>query len=654
MTPQIQDGDARFGLGLNTFSENVTIGPGGYIHAENLINRGGVLQTRPGFNTRIKLPNGRFQALATYNPSRGFPQLIAVVSGIVFASDYPYVGFRQVGGAQMDSTAKRVYTCNTSKAVVRNPDGSLRLITPQSILILQDGVSPATYYDGSILRTSTGTYAIPQGTIMCWAGSRLWVARREKLFAGDLADPLTFSEQVFNTLGGVNFWLLPSNITALVETPGTNLPLLLAFTDSTTSTFRSDIRDRTLWNQVQDFQRKIFPRIGCVADLSVISMAGDLYWYSLEGTTNLTTAEFNTQSTKLRKLDNELVRYSSRLSSDLSGIASVGTNNFVLTSVPYSDQFNSQTWVLDVAATDLLTQNGPPAWASVWTGVRPIQWTTVKIDGTERIFCGSHDLDGGNRIYEAFSSDRRDNGCDIPWAIETRGYAGGSVIKKTFRYAEYELSELSGTVNMAVSWAGAKRGRWKRCSTPVFKAAQGNLFTSKELTLATTMFSFKKQSRQARTEDVFNKPSDPLTSAGVEGPVFNVEPTGNKETTDTAFNFRIEGSGQCALREFKVYMDPEKDTETGQRSTIETGDPSVRFDGAASQDAEDLDESLPIFSSTQTGVARYKNFVATKSATANSLVSQADADKLAQQAAQALAEVTLRSLVPFHTGGTKL
>src|SRR6267142_4394371 len=647
-TPAIQDGDARFGLGLNTFSENITIGPGGYIHAENLVNRGGVLQTRPGFNTRIKLPDGRFQALATYNPSRGFPQLIAVVSGIVFASDYPYVGFRQVGGAVMNATSKRVYTCSTSKAVVRNPDGSLRLITPQSVLILQDGVSPATYYDGSILRTSTGTYAIPQGTLMCWAGSRLWVARREKLFAGDLADPLTFAEQVFNTLGGINFWMLPSNITALVETPGTNLPLLLAFTDSTTTTFRSDIRDRTLWNQVQDFQRKIFPRIGAVSDRSVTSMAGDLYWFSLEGQTNLTTAEFNTQSTKLRKMDNELVRFSSRLSSDLSGIASIGTNNFVLTSVPYADTFNSQTWVMDVAATDLLISNGPPAWSSVWTGVRPIQWTTIKIDGTERIFCGSHDLDGGNRIYEAFSPNRQDNGCDIPWAIETRGYSGGSVLKKTFRYAEYMLSEVSGTVNMAVSWSGAMRGRWKRCSTPIFKAAKGNLFTAKLLTIATTLFSFKKQSRQARTEDIFNKPSDLLSSAGIEGPVFNVEPTGNKEATDTAFNFRIEGSGQCALREFKVYMDPEKDTETGQRSTVETGDPAVRFDGAASRDAINLDDDLPTFFSNQTGIAKYQNYVVTKSASANSLVSQADADKLAQQAAEALAEVTLRSIVPLH------
>lgn len=655
--PAIIDGDARFGGGLDSFSENISIAAGKYVYAENLVNRGGVLQTRPGFRVKLKLPDGKFQACTTYYPSQGSartPQIVAVVSGTVYVSEFPYRGFRQVGGAQLSATAKRVYAVNATKAVQRNPDDSLRLITPQALMIFQDGVSPPAYYDGTILRSSTGTFAIPQGTIMCWAGNRLWVARREKLFAGDIADPLSFAEQTFNTLGGVSCFILPGNITGMSETPGVNLPQLLVFTDKTTTTFRSDVFDRAQWNSVDQFQRKIFRNVGCVSHRSITSIGGNLYWYSTDGVTNLDTAQFNSQATKLKYLDNEMIRSKSRLNADLSGIAATSHQNFLLTSVPHADKLNRHTWVMDSSNTDLISQSSDECWASVWTGVRPIEWTTVTVDGTDRLFCGSTDLDGHNRVYEAFTDDRRDNGCDIPWLAELRAYNDGDVKPKHFRYAEYMLSELAGQVDVAISWAGAMRGRWKRCATPVFKAMEGSIFAPNVLETDTPMFALKKQSRLARTTDVRETREDVFSSAGVEGPVFNVEPTGTKEAIDTAFTFRIEGSGPCAIREFKVYMDPQADTETGQKTTVETVARAVRFDGAAAKDVEDLDEPPSIYTSTKTATARYKNYASTKTATVESLVSQSDADKRALQAAQGFAEVVLRSIVPKRVGGTKL
>lgn len=655
--PQIIDGDARFGGGLDSFSENLTLAPGKYIWAENLVNRGGVLQTRPGFRTRIKLPDGKLQGLTTYYPSQAsarVPQLIAIVSGNVYASEYPYRGFRQIGGASLSATAKRVYTVNTIKAVQRNADNSLRLIQPQSIMVFQDGLSPACYYDGVMLRPSVGTFAIPQGTIMCWAGNRLWVARREKLFAGDIGDPLSFREQTFNLLGGVQCFLLPGEITAMHETPGVNLPQLLVFTDRTTSTFRSDVYDRSQWNSINPFQRKIFPRLGCVSQRSITSIGGTLYWFSLDGVTTLDTAEFNSQATKVRHMDNELIRSKSRLGADWSGVAGIGFDNFLLMSVPHAGKFNRHTWVMDSSSEDLMTNESPACWSSIWTGVQPVEWTNVTANGVETIFCASADPDGHNRIYEAFTSDRRDNGVDIPWAAEIRALTGGSVDKKRFRYAEYMLSELVGEVNLRISWAGAQRGQWKACSVPTFKAREGSLSYNDIIDPSTPIFAFKKQSRLARTNDILEVPEGPLSAAGVEGPVFNVEPSGTKEAIDTAFAFRIEGSGPCGLREFKVYMDPVKPADSGQRTTIETGDPAVRFDGAASKNAEDLDAPLEIFSSTKSETARYKNYASTKTATVQSLVSQADADKRASQSAREAAEVVLRSLVPKRVGGSKL
>lgn len=653
-TPALVDGDANFRGGLDSFSESLTLPPGKYAWSENMVMRGGVPQTRPGIRTRFKLPDGNFQGFTTYIPSRGLSQLIAFVSGIPYASDFPYRSFRRVGGVQLDSAPKRIYTTNTSKAVSRNPDGSLRLITPQSLLIAQDSVSPAAFYDGSTFQFSTGQYAIPQGSIMCWAGSRLWVARREKLFAGDIADPLSFAEQTFNTLGGINFYILPGPITGLTETPGVNLPLLLAYTDSTTTTFRSDVRDRTQWNSIQDFQRKIFPMVGCVSQRSISSLGGTLYWFSTTGQTCLDTAQFNSQSTKLNFLDNEMMRSKARLSDDLSGIASASFDNFLLTSVPHADKFNRHTWVIDEANIATMSGDSDATWASVWTGFRPVEYASVKIDGLTRLFCGSADADGHNRVYEMFTSDRRDNGCDIPWALETRAYTAGTMDQKHFRYAEFLLSELLGQVDVAVSWAGALRGRWKRCSTPTFQSLEGNIHASKILDHNTPLYGFKKQSRLARTQDIRELREDELTSSGIEGPVVNVEPTGTKEAIDTAFQFRIEGSGQCAIREFKVFMDPQPPSESGQKETIETEAPAVRFDGAASKEPDDLDEPSQVFSGTKTEVARYKNYASTNTVTVLSLVSQSDADKRASQQAREAAEAVVLGTAPKHLGGKKL
>ncbi len=650
MTSDTLDGDLLFGAGMDTYSEAVTMAPGKYVLGTNVLNRGGVLQTRPGFRTMFKLPDGVLQGFTTFTPSQGLPQLLALVSGVLYASTYPFKTYRTVQGANMSTTAKKVYSTQTTKALSRNPDGSLKLVRPYSLRIFQDGINPPASYDGSKLTVSKGKYAIPQGTVMEWAGGRLWVARRERLFASDLADPLSFAEQTFNTLGGVNFFILPGPITGLTRAPGNNLQMLMAFTSGTTSTFRSDILDRTIWPSVQDFQRINFPKIGCVSQRSICSQAGILWWYSLEGLTRLDAAQSSAISTRLDYMDNEMSRSKSRLAADLSGIASASYENILLTSVPHADKFNKHTWVLDGAPKDLLVENAPPSWASIWTGVRPVEWASLERNGVNRLFCASVDQDGKNRVYEAFTPDRQDNGCDIPWSIETRSLAGDGIKAKEIRYLEYGLSELAGETNIKISWAGASRGQWKSCATPTLQAREGNIDSSVVYNQDSVFYALKKQSRLARTQDIRNMDQPGLSSAGVEGPVFTTEV--DKEAIDTAFAFRIEGSGRCGLRHFKVFMDAVSGVETGQPNTEEGDDNFVRFDGAAADNPEDLDVAPETYTSTKTATARYKKYTAKAEATIVSRISQAEADKRAQQVAQARAEYALSLKTPVHVGST--
>jgi hypothetical protein len=159
----------------------------------------------------------------------------------------------------------------------------------------------------------------------------------------------------------------------------------------------------------------------------------------------------------------------------------------------------------------------------------------------------------------------------------------------------------------------------------------------------------KKQSRLARTQDVRDLPEDGLASAGIEGPIYTVE--ADKETIDTGFQFRLEGSGPCAIRALRVFMDLEHEPDNGQSDKPETDDHFVRFDGAAADNEEDLRVEPETFTATKTAQARRNNFVAEAEATVISTVSQSDADKRATQVARARAEARLRQIVPVYEGG---
>jgi len=648
--PVITDGDLSFPNGMDSFSEPYTLPTGKYTLGVNLLHSGGVAQTRPGFRTAFKLPSGKLQGLTAHTPSTGLPQLLATVDGQVYASDLPFHSYRTVAGATMSSTAKQVFTCQTIKSLERNPDKSLKFIRPRTLTIFQDGINPPAYYDGSKMHVSKGKLAIPQGTVMAFAGGRLWVARREKLFASDLADPLSFYEQTFNALGGLQYFILPGAITGLTRMPGQNIPMLLAFTDETTTSFRSDILDRSLWGQVEDFQRMVFHTTGCVSQRSIVSNNGLLWWYSLKGQTRIDIAQTTQISSRSRRTDREVIRSKNRLAQDLTSIASAHFADYLLTSVPHADNFNRHTWVLDDGSSDTLTEEQPLNWASVWTGVRPVEWATVKINGVARLFCASVDADGENRVYEAFIDERRDNGCDIPWAIETRAYAGQTIGNKELRFAEYRLSELAGQTNLRVSWAGASRGQWKVMATPTFMAREGSLDARDILEADSLIYALKKQTRTARTRDLREAEEDSLSSNGIEGPVKNLEP--NKEAIDTAFQLRIEGSGQCGLRMVELFMDQVPTVDGGQPETIETDERFVRFDGAASDELSNLNEALPTFTAHALRSARYGDYVVSAEADVESRISQADADKRAGQLAQRRADYGLSLVVPPRTGGT--
>jgi hypothetical protein len=638
---RVVDGDAQFRRGMNSVNP-MDLPDGFYFRAFNLINRGGVLQTRPGYKWVATLPAGVLQGFTIFKPKGAASVLVAVVGGLVYKSIFPYSTFEQVEGIRLYSEAPAVYFAHTTKSVQRNADGSLSFIVPRNVLMISDNTSAPAYFDGVAAGHITGPKTTPTGGPMAWSGDRLWIAVGNQIYASDISDPFSFYEDTYNTLGGRQYFTVEGNVTAMSETPGLDSPQLLVFTSSQTIMFRSSIRERSLWVGTNDFQRTLFTNIGCVAHRSLVAQNGLLYWMSAYGLISFDAAVLSIQSSQLPFQDNEMAFSKARLNGNLSGVAGASFENFLLMSVPYAHNDNTHTWVLDYAVQNTLNDRQPPAWVSVWTGIQPVEWSAASVEGEPRIFCASRDADGSNRVWEAFDYRRRDEGCDIEWLIETRAYTNKNITLKEFRYAELRFSDLRGQVDLDVAWAGATKGRWRSIATSRILANEGTIDATENL--GPLIFALKKQARIYRTQDVRDVPPGELTACGIESDFTDHQ--------DVGFQLCIRGSGQGAIHSIRVYMDEVIENPDGKCNADETVDNFVRIDGAGSHDLTELETEIETeYSASASATASYGGITVSATASATSTISQAAADKLAHQRAHAIVNAKLVYAAPPFVGG---
>lgn len=642
---RIVDGDASFYPGFESVSDPSQLQPGFYPRSMNMVNRGGVLQTRPGYRCRLTLPQGRVQGFAIFRPASGPEEFLMAVEGRVYRSSFPFDSYTQLEGIEFSNLARQIYFCQTEQSVRQNDDGSLTLISPKRLMVMQDGAKTApAIYDGTTAEHITTSLSIPLGGPMAWIGDRLWVARGTYLFASDIYNPVAFTEDLY--FATVKALVFSDEITALDITPSTSDPALVVFTNETTSFVLASIRDRSSWATTPNFQREVLKNIGCVAPRSVARHYGFLWWYSRYGLTSLDSSGSALVSSKLPYRDNEMLHSKGRMFDDLSNLC-VGTyENYLLVSAPYCDTRNRHTWVLDNSVVSNLNQNAPSVWTSFWTGTRPVEWVSGTIGGKSAIYYLSEDYDGENRLWEAFTPDRQDNKCPITWYVETRGYnAGNPLIEKEFRYAKVYLSELSGTVDLAVFWAGAIRGKFKRILTQRFNATVGCFRPGGRISAATRLFALKKQSRVAQTQDGREiLESETQSSCGVESP--------NAEFIDDAFQLLIVGSGPAAIRGIRVFMDPPRNPElSGSCPEDESEENLVRFDGASAEgDFEEayaaLESDVNEFTSRRVETITVGEFTAIGTGVGRSIISQEDADKQASAMARRIASRQLEKTLP--------
>lgn len=631
----------------------------------NMLNLGGVLSCRPGYRCVASMPDGNLQGAAIFRPSAGLEQMIIVIDGLAYVSDFPFLNFRLIDGIELSASARQVYFCQTFQSARRLTPGTLtsaiEVIPTRSVMFIQDGgLTGPAWYDGSTAGHLTGLpYQTPAGGPMAWTGDRLWQAQGKKVFASDIANPFSFVEQIY--LGGESAFLFASEVTAMVVTPSIEAPQLMVFTAINASILQANIRLRVAWPDTNLFQNEV-AQVGCLASRSAASHAGRVNWFSASGMVFFDPATAGKITTRLPVRDNELLADKINVDDDVSRVAVGAFGQFLLISVPAEDIYNKHTWVLNSASLATLAEDSGPSWSGYWTGTLPVEWVYGSIAGQERIYHVSVDTDGRNRLWEAFIPDQLDNGCPITWAVFTRGYFGATAQASLQRppaedcrlnWVDLSLCGISEDLDVGVFYAGGTSGNFQQIADRQFTVARGSLDSSITIDASSILFALKPQSRSFTTEDANLKAVPTGSACGVESE--------SQANLDTHFQLLITGQGPATLKWVKPFASTAVQSTAGAADACdaETGVRVVRYDGAAAL-GTDLEDTIAavlavpeqLFTSNQTVSMTYQGVTAVGVGYAESIISQRAADRVAERiASQSAAQQIVNALPPVLSIG---
>jgi hypothetical protein len=634
-------GDDYFGLGADQFTTAQKIAIGKYVSSENTICRGGVVQTRPGSKCIMTLPDGVPQGATLFQPASGFAHIVAAVSGKVYVSPYPFTSYRQLENIQFGPTSPFVSWSVCLKSTDYTPAGELYFLdNPYSVLMMQDGVTRAAYWDGSTSGhidptpspttiTQPGYDGTPLGLWMRWANNRLWVSRDNQVRASDIGNPLKFTEAQYLNEGRAFY--LPENCTGIAAT--TDQQGIICFTERTGTFLQSSIQDRTAWLDTTSFQIDIFPTIGCVSPRSICSQYGMLWWYSSRGLINQDDALRANITSRVNVQDNPMFSTKANMSFNLSGACGTPYENMLLMSVPYGDKYNTRTMVLD--QSPLGDQSAPVnAWASYWTGWRPVEWASGVVGGEERIFFLSNDYDDKNRIWEIGTQNKTDNGVAITCNLITREHLFGNRDNKILNYVESELCNIRDDVSFMTSVAGI-RGGWQIVGRKEIVSTQGQIYQDSVYGEgANKLAGTSEQVRVVKSENYVSPNS--CNSVCVESDT-------SSGLIDKGFSVMFTWSGIMGVMAYRIFARPDSNHYNGACESNEEAPRLTNDEGCGALEYFSDGSPFTLYSSTKTFSQKVQetSLPISYTATQTSIISQADADRKAEAAARSYVSAQL-------------
>lgn len=624
--------------GMDSYSNPQALDSNTVVYSMNTTCRGGLYKTRPGSKSLLTISGDNPQGMCVFTPTGGVPNIVFAVDGLVYRSEYPFNSYSQIDGIVFAPHSRFISWTVAVKSTDYNADGELIFLdSSKSVLIMQDGITAAAYWDGGTarhlnpasttnltpsgeLKPTVGYNETPVGLWSVWSGNRLWVARKNMVFASDIGNPLMFTDQLYLSEGRAFY--LPGDCNGMIETPDQSG--VLAFTRDNCTLFQSSISDRTKWLTTADFQKIVSPFVGCVAPRSLIQQYGLIWWFSSKGVMSLDSAFRTNQSSKISVQDMEMAASKRNICYDMAGICGISYENYLMLSVPYGDIYNRHTWVLD---QDPFNQSTTNSWNSVWTGWRPVEWAKGNVFGADAVFFMSLDYDGYIRVWEAMRTDHNDNDMPITCTVQFREHNFGVPNDKKFGHVELDLREISGDVSMCIAYQGIKGGMSTISTKELSANSKGEMYGEVDYAGATVVRSLKAQSRFIISANASG--SSECLGCNVE----SIKP----QNIDKAFSIVVLWSGEMGINSYNLYVTNEPLSPQGNCEIDETGIKSLSENGCSAESLYVDTEPFDTYTATES-VSIYCNdtpaIIYTGTATIVSYISQNDADRRAELAAK--------------------
>ena len=640
-------GSAFIPMGVDSWTQPTALEDTVSVMSMNTTCRGGYYRTRPGSRILSALIGDNAQGGAFFVPNNGTPAYVVAVDGKIYVAVSPFRQFIQLTGLQFNSVSRFVCFTQCEQSTDYTSEGELYFLDkPKTIIIMQDGVTRAAYYDGvtwgHIDPTPSGTdVTVPGkdgtkiGLWSVWSNNRLWVSRGNQIFASDIGNPLKFTETQYLNEGRAFY--LSSNCTGIIETPDKDG--ILAFTERDGTLILSSIQDRTKWIDTNGFQKTILPASGCIAPRSLVNQYGLTWWFSPTGLQNINSALNQNITSRIDYQDSEMTASKQNIGPDMAGVVSGYYENYLVCSVPSGDPYNRHTWVLDQAPFESHSSNNVNAWPGYWTGWRPLQWSKAILGGRERVFFISRDYDGVNRLWEGFLSERSDNGCAITCFLQTKQHNFGNLLRKKFNFARAWISQALGEVWFKW-WAIPEQGSPYAIGTKKIVSTTGQVYPDVAYGADDTNLLFRPNRPQTRMIS-----SEQNIDTDSNCTVCDVERNDN-DNQDYAFGLFMVWSGDMSITAYQIFALKNEEPERGKCEENEDGPRSVNFFGCGALDRfPDGNPFGPTYEATaiacvsddssstdsSSSDSSDSDFCAT--ATKTSIISQGDAERLAECAA---------------------
>jgi hypothetical protein len=575
--------------------------------------RGGIAQTRPGQSMRLSLPPGNFQGGILFLANKQFkaadattstqiygtngegveedelPYIVFAVNGKVYWSPFPLTQPKdwkpfQLTNVSLDPNVSQFCFTLATKSANISTGGDVSITPSHRVLFIQDGVNSPAYWDGS---NTAGVQdaEIPIGFWMAYSGNRLWVANKNIVLASDLGDPTSWQERTTGSGRGDFSFTRP--VTALVNYVGQNNDQkLYVFTDRETYALASGIYDRTTWTTTANFQTILFPNVGCIAGKSIAFQAGQMWWFSQGGLVSADVAGNAYLSSQVLYKDVEMVRAKAYMAGNQTGICAASFENYLMYSIPYLEPLNSATMVMDWA---IAAENGSqriPAWCGVWTGTRPVEWTTGVVNGQPRCFHFSVDYSATNdgsyiSLWESFMPNKVDSYLSINAdgsttdlfnriysQVET-GLLGDGMDYKQFVYAELECCEIGGTVDIKASYRGSKGQYQNILDTRILAVTEDYQWQDTPFATEIEKFGFlNSQYRRLITESASRNATAETCESYLTTDI------------DKGFSMLVEWCGEFGVETIRMFQDPWSERSTGVPQSDETKSCLLAQDGS--------------------------------------------------------------------------